>query len=168
MALCVFTLGLSACEDSGTESVQCGQTELQAVMDAVNQERQANGLGILRVDVRLVDAAQGHAQNMADSLFVGHTGSDGSTAVDRVSAEGYTPTTVLEVVAAGPGTGEDIVAGWLAEPTQAQFLRSPAVQHIGVGRAEGGTGSSGTCWCVVLAATEGAIQTTPDGCHPSP
>ena len=61
----------------------------EEVVLLVNQERASRGIAPLVMDDRLLAAAQGHALDMATHDFVSHTGSDGSSAGERIAAAGY-------------------------------------------------------------------------------
>ena len=106
------------------------------VVDLVNEERSARGLAPLTIDVRLMEAAQLHAVDMAIHNFLSHTGSGGSTMTSRIEAVGYRPWLKLaENVAAGYTTPESVVSGWMASSGHRTNILDPLLVDIGVGYA---------------------------------
>ncbi|RLN49936.1 hypothetical protein BBJ29_001692 [Phytophthora kernoviae] len=58
------------------------------MLAAVNAERAAEGLPALCMNSKLQSAAQGHSNDMATNNIFGHTGSDGSSMANRITAAG--------------------------------------------------------------------------------
>lgn len=61
-------------------------------------------------------AAQVHSTDMAQHNFFSHTGSDGSSAAQRASTQGYNWQAIGENIAAGQPTTEHVVQSWLDSP----------------------------------------------------
>ncbi|QOL81570.1 CAP domain-containing protein [Pseudooceanicola spongiae] len=80
---------------------------------AINAAREAEGLGVLAVSPAANRAAREQAGDMATVGFMDHTGSDGSTPGDRLTAAGLDWCIVAENVAYGHPTAEAVVEGWL-------------------------------------------------------
>jgi uncharacterized protein YkwD len=109
------------------------QSEMLARIDA---ERAAVGAGPLVLCGTLMAAAQAHAEDQANHATMSHTGSDGSSMVDRAVAAGYTGWTALgENVAYGYPTVDAVMAAWLASPGHRANLLNPAFVHVGLGQA---------------------------------
>lgn len=98
----------------------------------VNQERAAHDLPPLVMDDRLLVAAQGHALDMATHDFVGHMGSDGSTAGQRIAAAGYAGAWG-ENAAGGFSTPESVVDAWMGSAGHRANILNASFDHIGVG-----------------------------------
>ncbi len=98
---------------------------------------------------KLGRAATRHASDMASHDFVGHTGSDGSSAAERISDEGYDWSAVGENVAAGQASPEQVVADWLSSSGHCANIMDPRFEHMGIARAQGG--SFGVYWAQELA-----------------
>ena len=109
------------------------------VVALVNQERAAPGIPALTAHACLTAAAQAHTVDMATTGNISHTGSDGSSAGDRIRRAGYQPSTWGECIAAGYPTPADVVAGWMNSSGHRDILLSRSYVHIGVGyvRADG-------------------------------
>ena len=147
----IITVG-KATYDSGSESgaasggtgfasVSCAfttnQTNIDAVVSAINAYRAKNGLPAFTVNEKLTDAAQAHSNDMAcNNLFV-HTGSNGSTAESRASAAGYSGAVTENVYGRNPApTGQEAVTWWATDPSDSSHnenLLSTNYIEIGVG-----------------------------------
>jgi uncharacterized protein YkwD len=88
-----------------------------ALLNEINATRAANGCGPVAPDPLLTAAA---ARRAGDALAVGHTGSDGSSMVQRVTDAGYAPYSAIgEVVFWGTGSAgnpADAVTWWMNSP----------------------------------------------------
>jgi uncharacterized protein YkwD len=89
----------------------------------------------LRLNSTLNKAALRHAEDMATHSRMEHEGSDGSTPAQRITRQGYHWKAVGENVAAGAGTAEEVVAGWLDSPGHCANIMSPQFTEMGVGFA---------------------------------
>jgi uncharacterized protein YkwD len=103
------------------------------VVTLTNNFRRQNGLTALTLNSKLTAAAQKHTQNMALQDFFDHTGRDGSSLGQRISAEGYKWSMVAENIGAGYGTAADVVNGWINSPGHRANLLNPGLKQIGVG-----------------------------------
>lgn len=103
------------------------------VLNLINQERNNAGLSPLLWHPQLDSAAEGHSQDMALQDFRGHTGSDGSSISDRITAAGYEWSQVAENIGAGYATPEAVVQGWMNSPPHRAHIMDPNLEHIGVG-----------------------------------
>ncbi len=95
-----------------------------ALIAAVNAARQAEGLAELAVSPAANRAAQVQAGDMATAGFMDHTGSDGSTPGERLTAAGLDWCIVAENVGYGYPTAAAVVEGWLRSPGHRRNLLS--------------------------------------------
>ena len=123
----------------------------RAVADLINEERNAHGLPPLSEDDRLVDAARGHSQDMAENGFLSHTGSDGSDIVARLNAVGYDWSACGEVLGAGYASPDEVVEAWMSSPGHRSILLDDAYLELGVGYAANETGPYDRHWTVDVA-----------------
>jgi uncharacterized protein YkwD len=87
-------------------------TERQAV-DKINAYRREAGCGPLTLHPQLSTAAERHSKDMMAGDFMSHTGSDGSTATQRIREAGYTPfLRIGENIAMGYATADAVVQAW--------------------------------------------------------
>jgi len=127
------------------------------VLDRVNQDRAARGLGTLAGDSLLHDDARGHAHEMAAKNVFDHTGSDGSNAGQRAAAAGYSPTAWGENIAAGYLMADSVVAAWRANPGHRDNMRNEAFTDAGIGDVDAVPGADfDTYWTLGLAAGNSA------------
>lgn len=115
----------------------------------LNDVRSANGAGAVTYDARLGRAAEGHANDMLRNNFFSHTGSDGSSVGDRVTAQGYRWRTVGENIARGQRDEADVLRAWVNSPGHQRNNVNPNFEDFALAKA--GTGSR-QYWVLVLAA----------------
>lgn len=84
----------------------------------------------------LENAAQGHSDHMSTTKHLSHTGSNGSSAGDRITAAGYNWTIYTENIASGYTSEEDVIQGWLASPGHCQNIMNANVTEMGVATAD--------------------------------
>ncbi|MCR8546532.1 CAP domain-containing protein [Salipiger sp. P9] len=102
---------------------------------ALNAYRTERGLPRLRVSPQLAAAAQAHARDMARMGKVGHVGSDGSSVMQRVRAQGYDAAEVAENAAWTARGFPTVLEGWDESPSHRKTLRRRDVADYGIGRA---------------------------------
>ncbi|TVP68982.1 MAG: CAP domain-containing protein [Leptolyngbya sp. LCM1.Bin17] len=108
------------------------------LLTRVNQARQQAGVDPLSLNPQLNTAAQGHAQDMASTGRLSHTGSDGSTMRSRIDATDYRWRAIGENVAMGQPTAAAVLESWLNSPGHRQNLLNPTFTELGLGWAEAG------------------------------
>lgn len=116
----------------------------QQIVDLTNQQRQQYGLPPLRVDPKLVRAAQIQASAMAQLGIMDHNlpGAALPTLQDRLAYVGYNFTTAGENVAMGYPNQTTLVDGWINSPTHRAVILNSTVTDIGVGVAYDSAGRS--------------------------
>ncbi|MFB0629327.1 CAP domain-containing protein [Streptomyces sp. AB3(2024)] len=97
-----------------TRAVQ--QSSASEILSLVNAERAKEGCEPLKEDARLMRAAQAHADDMAANHLTAHTGSDGSSDLQRMERAGYSPAGPSSENVSGPGhhSSKSHVDGWMA------------------------------------------------------
>ncbi|MGW0706658.1 CAP domain-containing protein [Streptomyces sp. NPDC002643] len=108
------------------------------VLALVNAEREKAGCAPLTENTKLTKAAQDHSQDMADHQNMSHTGSDGSSMSDRLARVGYRFTSAGENVAAGYGTPESVMDGWMNSSGHRANILNCDFKEIGIGLAQPG------------------------------
>jgi uncharacterized protein YkwD len=106
----------------------------------------------LRLNAQLGRAALLHSQEMAKYSFMAHQGRDGSSPAQRATRAGYQWTAVGENVAAGPGTAEEVMAGWLANSGHCANIMSARYSEMGVAFVVNTRDDFGVYWTLSLAA----------------
>ena len=115
------------------------------VVDAINDERTQAGLPELKIEVHLNASAQGHADWMADTGTLSHTGEGGSTATERMEDAGFplgNSWRTSENVASGgvsgsldEGEADAMHARLMDSPGHRENILDPDVAYVGVGFA---------------------------------
>ena len=103
------------------------------VVERTNYYRAQASCPALSLNQQLANAAQGHSTDMALNDFFSHTGSDGSSPINRVKEAGYTPKSLAENIAAGQTTPEAVVEDWMSSPDHRNNILNCDFQDIGVG-----------------------------------
>jgi uncharacterized protein YkwD len=116
------------------------RSKLTEVITALNAYRAQKGLPAYTVNVKLAEAAQRHANDIACHKIYVHTGTDGSTARSRVADTGYIAKSVSENVNGNnpPFSGQQAINWWINDRGDArhgQNLVSTTFTEIGVGYA---------------------------------
>ena len=133
------------------------QRMLQLIKEARSQPRMCgdenfSAAGPLSWNTSLAIAAQAHSDDMAEFDFFSHTGSDGSSAADRVAAAGYLWRNVGENIAAGRNTAANTVTDWLESPGHCSNIMNPAFFEVAVSCSENNNATYLHYWTNVLAA----------------
>jgi hypothetical protein len=124
-----------SCADAGlTPTDQNLERVRAATLCLVNRERASHGIGPLRLNPRLLQAAQSHTESMAFGNYFEHVGPHGDTPLDRIRAAGYIYSSRLgyevgENLGFGtlwPGTAPTSSTGASATPPSASPRTRPA------------------------------------------
>ncbi|NNF99669.1 MAG: CAP domain-containing protein [Desulfobacteraceae bacterium] len=116
------------------------------VLEIVNQERAENNLGALAWNDLLFESARGHSVDMADQDYFSHESLDGRTPAQRVAAAGYDYNSMAENIAAGHGTPQAVMEGWMASDGHRANILSEDVCDLGVGYAYDAQSTYGHYW----------------------
>ena len=113
-----------------------------AVLDQVNATRAANGCGPVAANPQLTASAARQATDMLENGVQGHTGSDGSSLVQRVTDAGYTSYADLgEVVFWGTGsagTPATAVSWWMNSPGHRAIITDCGLTEAGFSAVSNG------------------------------
>ena len=148
---------------------QPAQTDVAAakqdIIDRTNALRKENGVAVLRVNDKLMQAAQVRANEMATHTVYSHTRPDGrkfNTATDcPYMAENIHR--IADWVLSDQTLAERAVADWYASTVHHKNMVNPKLSEIGVGLARGVNGTGDPCWyCVQLFLYDGYSITRVD------
>jgi uncharacterized protein YkwD len=84
---------------------------------------------------RLAQAAQAHSTDMAQHDYIDHSSPDGHQVGDRVTRVGYRWRVVAENIAAGQGSAQQVVAGWLSSPGHCANIMNAGFADMGAAHA---------------------------------
>ena len=148
---------------------QPAQTDVAAakqdIIDRTNALRHQKGVAALRVNDKLMQAAQVRANEMATHTVYSHTRPDGrkfNTATDcPYMAENIHR--IADWVLSDQTLAERAVADWSASTTHNKNMVNPKLSEIGVGLARGVNDTGDPCWyCVQLFLYDGYSITRVD------
>ena len=113
-----------------------------ALLNQINAMRAANGCGPVAANPQLTASAARHANDMLVSGVADHTGSDGSSLVQRVTDAGYTSYANLgEVVFWGTGsagTPATAVTWWMNSPGHRAIITDCGLTEAGFSAVSNG------------------------------
>jgi uncharacterized protein YkwD len=101
---------------------------------------------------QLQNAAQAHSSDMAKNNFFSHTGSDGLSVSDRVTASGYSWRSVGENIAAGQTTITRVMTGWLDSPGHCRNIMSSSFTEFGSALVTNTVSDYSLYWTQVFAS----------------
>lgn len=135
LAAAVFlpTAGFSCSKPQGASGLE------SAMIQWINEQRQAKGLGTLRTSSKLQAAAQGHACDMATRGYFGHQRAGGPDLSARVKAQGYRFRKAAENIAKTSAPDVGRAAGvWRKSSGHWANILKPDVSEIGLATASDG------------------------------
>lgn len=140
-------------------------TAKQDIIDRTNALRREKGVAALRVNDKLMQAAQVRANEMATHTVYSHTRPDGrkfNTATDcPYMAENIHR--IADWVLSDQTLAERAVADWYASTVHHKNMVNPKLSEIGVGLARGVNDTGDPCWyCVQLFLYDGYSITRVD------
>ena len=106
-----------------------------AVEQSINEIRDQYSLPRFAKSQRITQAALRHSNDMADNNFFDHTGSDGSTAGDRLTQGCYRWQAYGEIIAAGYTTPASVVAAWMDSAGHRGVILDGQFEDFGAGYA---------------------------------
>jgi len=102
-------------------------------------------------DGQLEQAAYTHSNDMANYNFFSHTGSDGSSVSTRVTAQGYTWSSVGENIAAGQKDVDAVMKSWIESPGHCLNIMSANFTQMGASFVTNSSTQYGIYWTQVFA-----------------
>jgi len=123
------------------------ETIRERLLSLHNEARVDEKLKKLEVSPKLREAAQKHAEEMAERGEMTHEGKDGSTPAERIKAEGYRYRRCGENIAFGRFSPQSVMDGWLDSPPHKKNILG-SFSQIGIGYAKAKNGAS--YWCVTF------------------
>ena len=148
---------------------QPAQTDVAAakqdIIDRTNALRRENGAAALRVNDKLMQAAQVRADEMAAHTVYSHTRPNGGK-FNTVTDCPYMAENIHRIadwVLSDQTLAERAVADWSASTTHNKNMVNPKLSEIGVGLARGINDTGDPCWyCVQLFLYDGCSVTRVD------
>lgn len=132
----------------------------QDTLNLINTHRREHGLPSLFVTSELTQASRRHSQDMADNGIFSHTGSDGSSAGDRMDDACYEWSAWGEIIAAGYTTPESVVNAWMNSGGHRSIILSDDYRDFGAGYVRDSDSSYGHYWTVDFGIRYQRMQTS--------
>lgn len=134
---------------------QVGKNILQRVNEARAKPRSCGSRSFeaapaLSWNAKLGDTALAHSRDMAEQNYFSHQAPDGSQVSDRASRAGYSWQRIGENIAAGQGSEEQVMAGWLASPGHCSNIMNPDFTEMGAAYAINKSSAAGSYWTQVF------------------
>ena len=141
---------------------QPAQTDVAAakqdIIDRTNALRKENGVAVLRVNDKLMQAAQVRADEMAAHTVYSHTRPNGEK-FNTVTDCPYMAENIHRIAdwtLSEQTLAEQAVADWNASTTHHKNMLNPKLSEIGIGLARGVNDNGNPCWyCVQLFLYDG-------------
>jgi uncharacterized protein YkwD len=109
-------------------------------------------VGAVKWNTQAEQASLAHAQWLQQNNAFSHSGANGSTVGDRLTATGYVWQTVGENIAAGYPDLASVMAGWVGSPGHCVNLMNSQFTDLGVSLVPGASANTyKTYWGMVLA-----------------
>ena len=109
-------------------------SEIQSLVNMVNNHRASRGLSALVWDDRVAEVALAHSQDMVDRNYYSHINPEGQNAGARLREAGIDYTWWAENYCYGFSTASAAFNFWINSPAHKANIESNAVTHHGVGK----------------------------------
>lgn len=143
-----------------TAANTCGLANFQSdLMTLINQARAASrtcgstvypAAGPLAWNGKLFDAAAGHSADMAAQNYFSHTSLDGRTFDQRITAAGYSWSSIAENIAAGQTSAASVMLAWMASAGHCSNIMNSSYTEVGVACVSNNSSTYNTYWTMDL------------------
>jgi uncharacterized protein YkwD len=117
----------------GVSAPEHRKREILAVCERANWERRKAGLSDLVLDGRLITAAQGHAQDMAERNYFSHTSPEGWSVYERLRGVHMPFRMAGENIAWGQSRGWEVMNDWMNSDGHRSNIMNISFGRMGVG-----------------------------------
>lgn len=126
----------SASASTPAPSVMRTTTAAETLVDAMNRQRAAHGLGPLHLNSKLSLAASDRIGDMFAKRYFAHTSPDGIEPFEWVQHRGYRYRLIGENLAVGY-RGTAVVDGWMRSPGHRENILQRGFDEVGIAIADG-------------------------------
>jgi len=119
--------------DAGYSAVEIAEMFEREVFRLTNAARAGYWLRPLAWDADLARVARNHSQDLAENDIFGHTGSDGSTSMERVDNSRARVYLVSENILSRPMSPQAAIDRWMNSSRQRASILCETSSHIGIG-----------------------------------
>ena len=107
------------------------------MLELVNEERMKNGLGVLTMDIKIVEVARAHSRDMFERRYFAHINPEGLSPFDRMENGGVKFLVAGENLALAPNV-EMAHKGLMDSQSHRENILSPEFKKAGIGVIDGG------------------------------
>jgi uncharacterized protein YkwD len=132
----VFGANRTTRKSAPAPSVMRTTTAADMLVDAMNRQRAAQGLGPLRLNSKLSLAANDRIDDMFAKRYFAHTSPDGIDPFEWVQQRGYRYRLIGENLAVGY-RGTAVVDGWMRSPGHRENILQRGFDEVGIAIADG-------------------------------
>lgn len=168
LALAVLIAGLAASErardftDADPGPSLSAAVLAGSVIALTNEERSDKGLGSLKANALLNQAAQLKANDMAAKSYYAHVSPDGTVPPAWLNKVGYKYQAMGENLVVDRESSEQVVSAWMGSPSHRENMLNPQFTEIGIGIAHGRYKGMDTTYVVqMLARPSGGSKPAP-------
>jgi uncharacterized protein YkwD len=130
------------------------QLNVAEAQNLINTYRVQKGLKPLKVNTKLIAAAQAHSEDLAKSDRISHFGSDGSDHWQRIHRTGYSARLTAENVATGQRSVNDVIQGWEKSRDHNANLLLADAEEMGIAMVYKPDTQFKTFWTLVVGAKD--------------
>jgi len=158
LALSILLAGMTAAEQAGYFSTGRSPETLTgavlpgAVIALTNDERREKGVGTVKANALLNQAAQMKADDMAAKSYYSHVSPDGTAPPYWLSKVGYKYAAMGENLVIDRESSEAAVSAWMGSDSHRNNMLDPNMTEIGVGIAKGHYKGRDTVYVVQILA----------------
>jgi len=146
-------------------SIPPAPLDIDVAVADLNEYRNENGLGPVKINYKLNLASEVHARDLADAGIISHTGTDGSTHGDRIQRQGYYFSIAGENVATGQKSWNDVFQAWKDSPGHNENLLRADVVDFGIALVYEPHTTYSTYWGMIVASPLDETQYMSAGAH---
>jgi uncharacterized YkwD family protein len=136
-------------------SIDDVKTLEQQVIDLVNKQRAANGLGMLKSNWELCRVARYKSQDMINKGYFSHTSPTYGSPFNMMENFGIRFSAAGENIAYGQRTPQEVMNSWMNSHGHRANILSPSYNQIGVGVAKKSNGTYTGRRCLSSPCTKG-------------
>jgi uncharacterized protein YkwD len=125
----------------GNNTGACGNADESQAFNLLNQTRAQYGLGAVACDLKGLQAARAHSQDMCNYNYFSHRSLDGRTHSDRLKQAGASFMAAGETIAKGYSSPQAVTTGWMNSSGHRQNMLNPSWTKAAIGavRCNGST-----------------------------
>jgi uncharacterized protein YkwD len=111
-------------------------TDVPSILEAMNRERAAHGVALLRQSEALTAAAEERVRDMMERHYFDHVAPDGTSPFAAAERHGYAYTAIGENLAVGYRSAAAVVDGWMSSPGHRANLLGTQYDDVGLAIVE--------------------------------